>query len=154
MRGSFVGAWIVVVAVGCAPQSEGVTQQPTKAAEAKAPEAATPEPASAADGLCSRGSEGWEPCDGKRVRIEGRAPQMVMQHPLLAGGPPGVETVHQSYLEVESGAQFIVLSEAKNTCEGAMVVTGTLGSIDLGGAPGTKDSYQGWKVADATIECR
>lgn len=149
MRGSIVGAWIVVLLVGCTPQPEGATQQP---ATAEAPKAA--EAKGAADEFCARGSDGWGSCDGKRVRLEGRAPEMVMQHPMMNGDPLAAKKIHQSYLEIERGAQVIVLSEAPNACAGAMVVTGTLRSIDLGGEPGTKDSYKGWQVADATIECR
>lgn len=157
MRGSIVGAWVgvlVVLSAGCSPQPEGATQQP--AAEAPKAEAKVEAKAEAkpAEELCAKGSDGWGACDGKRVRMEGRAPQMVMQHPMIGGGPPGVETVHQSYLEIEGGSQIIVLTKAPNACDGAMVVTGTLRSIDLGGEPGTKDSYKGWQVADATIECR
>lgn len=154
VRGGLVA--VVVVCAGCSPQPEGATQRPAEAkAEAKADAPADVKAADAkADGeaLCSPGAS-LETCDGKRVRLEGKKPMMVMQHPMMNAGPPGMER-HQSYLEVDGGAQIIVISEAVNACEGAMAVTGTLRSIDMGGPEGTKDSYKGWQVTGAAVECR
>lgn len=155
MRGSLVCAWVgsALLFAGCTSPPEGATQQPSDGKK----DAANADAKTDAKGeaLCSPGApgDGWQACDGKRVRLEGRAPQMIMQHPMMDFGPPGQER-HQSYLDVEGGAQVIVISEAKNTCEGAMIVTGTLRSIDLGGQPGTKESYRGWQVSDAVVECR
>lgn len=157
MRGAFVGlAVMLVLEAGCSSAKEparGPEVEATEIAAAKPAEPAKPAEAQPAEGLCPLGDGEWKACDGKRVRLEGRAPMMVMQHPVVAMGPPG-EPQHQDYLELANGAQIIVVSKKRVDCSGAMVVTGTLRSIDLGGEPGTKNSYRGWQVADAEVECR
>jgi hypothetical protein len=80
---------------------------------------------------------------------------MVSQHPLIApmsqpGGPPAMQ---QTYIEVGEGSQIIVLSKEADKCTGTKRVVGTLREINMGGPEGTKQSYRGWSINDATITC-
>lgn len=149
----------------CAGSSAPTDAAPasTVVASTAAPPAATPAanpaatPAAAADAnLCVLGKAGtWSSCIGKRVEVRGKEPKMVYQHPMIApmsapGGPP---TMQQSYLEVAEGSQIIVLSKTMPKCGEGKRVTGTLREINLGGAEGTKESYKGWSIDDATITC-
>lgn len=94
---------------------------------------------------------------GKLVEVRGQTPKMVNQHPMMAppAGPPGSTgpAMHQEYLDTAEGSQIIVLTRNPSKCAGAMRVKGTLRAIDLGGPAGTKESYQGWSIDDATIFC-
>jgi hypothetical protein len=60
----------------------------------------------------------------------------------------------QGDLDVEGGGQIVLITREVVTCKGAMRVVGTLRATDLGGAPGTKESYQGWVIEDAEVTCR
>lgn len=132
------------------------TAAPADATGAPAATAANPAPAAADANLCALGKPGtWSTCIGKRVELRGKEPKMVYQHPMIApmsrpGGPP---TMQQSYLEVGEGTQVIVLSKDADKCSGAKRVTGTLGEINMGGPAGTKESYRGWSINDATVTC-
>lgn len=80
---------------------------------------------------------------------------MVYQHPMIApmsmpGGPP---TMKQGYLELSQGNQIIVLSRDDDKCSGSKRVKGSLREIDMGGPAGTKESYRGWAIENATITC-
>lgn len=93
---------------------------------------------------------------GKLVEVRGQTPKMVSQHPMVTPmGLPGsgVPEMHQGYLDTAEGSQIIVLSREPAKCTGAMRVKGSLRGIDLGGPAGTKESYKGWAIEDATIVC-
>jgi hypothetical protein len=110
----------------------------------------SPESAAVDSSLCVPASyEQWATCEGKRVQVDGRHPEMVHQHPMSNG--PDTE---QGYLDVDGGGQIVIVSKQAVTCEGAMRVVGTLRGVDLGGEPGTKGSYEGWVIEDATVTCR
>ena len=122
---------------------------PSQPAEVEGPAPAT-ESASVAseEGLCALGPLGeWAACDGQRVQLRGTMSEHVSQHPMLSG--PDEE---QGYVDAE-GTQLIVLTKTPIACDGAVSVVGTLRGIDLGGEPGTKNSYGGWAIESATVTC-
>lgn len=111
---------------------------------------ASPESAAVDPSLCVPASyDQWSTCEGKRVQVDGRNPEMVHQHPMMSG--PDDE---QGYLDVDGGGQIVIVSKEPVRCKGAMRVVGTLRGIQGNGAPGTKESYQGWWIGDATVTCR
>jgi hypothetical protein len=85
------------------------------------------------------------------VRLLGKRARLVAQHPLIV--PPGSEQL-QEYVDVKDGPQVIVLVAAPIACTDELSVTGTLRGVRNGGAPGTKDSYEGWSLDGARVECR
>lgn len=95
----------------------------------------------------------WEGCEGKTVRVAGRVPKMIMQHPVVTGGPSAKGGV-QDYMDVDGGGQIILVVDAPVACKGAMTATGVLRSVRGRGAPGTKESYEGWYLASARVTCR
>ena len=118
------------------------------------PAVAEPEPAPEAGGRCEPGDD-WAKCEGQEVELRGQKPRMVMQHPMInqpEGLSPDARNTQQGYVDV-GDTQVIVLTSAAFDCAGAMVVVGTLERVDLGGEPGTKGSYAGWSVSDATVTC-
>jgi hypothetical protein len=146
---------LFVLVLGCSRSGGDADPPPTTSAagEAVAPvetEPANPEPAAADPDLCVPASyEEWATCEGKRVQVDGRAPKMIAQHPMI-GGPE----YEQSYLEIEGGGQIIVLTKQPVTCQGEMRVVGTLRGVGLGGEPGTKGSYENWTIEAAEVTCR
>lgn len=93
-------------------------------------------------------------CADKFVRVQGKKPAMIHQHPVLTGmSAPGAPRPQQDYLELPNGTQIIVLSNNPPSCSGPMRVTGTLRRIDMGGEPGTKESYKGWSIEQAEVVC-
>lgn len=133
---------------------EAATSEKAAPSDAVAPVETEPpastETAEVDPSLCVPASyEQWATCEGKRVQVDGRNPEMVNQHPMMNG--PDTE---QGYLDVEGGGQIVIVSSEPVSCKGAMRVVGTLRGIDLGGAPGTKESYQGWMIEGATVTCR
>jgi hypothetical protein len=135
--------------------SDGPTPAPQVAAPPPtAAVAAAPEAAGATATTCTIGApDTWASCEGQVVRMEGTTPKMVHNHPLMAGGPPGTTSLVQEYMDVEGGAQVVVITSQAVDCTGKMVATGTLHSVDLGGAEGTPDSYKGWRIDGATVSC-
>jgi hypothetical protein len=91
--------------------------------------------------------ETWATCEGKIVRFIGTGPGIILAHPNAGGAD-----TKQSYLEVGK-RQIVVSSPAAPACSGSRVVTGILNKVDLGGAAGTRSSYQGWSITEATITC-
>ena len=94
--------------------------------------------------------ESWPACVGQRVRLTGPVAKQIWSHPIAGHGLRGVK---QTYLDI-LGVQLVVASPDSPTCTGKLVVTGTLNRVKLGGAPGTKGSYAGWSVTDATLICK
>lgn len=147
---------VFVLGLGCARSSTDADTPTTgeaATADAIAPvesEPANTESAAVDSSLCMPASyEQWSTCEGQRVQVDGRNPEMVHQHPMMNG--PETE---QGYLDVEGGRQVVIVSSEPVSCKGAMRVVGTLRGIDLGGEPGTKESYAGWVIEDATVTCR
>jgi hypothetical protein len=142
---------VFVLGLGCS-RSGGDAVAPTTG-EAVAPVESepptSPETAAVDPSLCVPASyQEWSTCEGKRVQVDGRNPEMVNQHPMVNG--PETE---QGYLDVDGGGQVVIVSSEAVSCQGAMRVVGTLRDIGLGGAPGTKESYEGWAIEDATVTC-
>jgi hypothetical protein len=153
----FIGAGFLglVFVLGCS-RSGADADAPTTGAsgEVVAPVEAEPpantEAAAVDPSLCVPASyEQWPTCEGKRVQVDGRNPEMVYQHPMMNG--PDTE---QGYLEVEGAGQIVLVTREPVTCKADMRVIGTLRAIDLGGEPGTKESYKGWVIEDAEVTCR
>ncbi|MCA9491168.1 MAG: hypothetical protein KC621_14660 [Myxococcales bacterium] len=90
----------------------------------------------------------WEACDGTRQTVSGTVSQAVANHPVSAG--PGEV---QLYLDV-GNTQIVVITTSDPGCEGAMSATGDLRVVDLGGAPGTMNSYRGLVIGGAEVSCR
>lgn len=125
------------------------------AAPPAAPSAAPAPTAAAPNGdLCPLGApDTWASCDGKRVQLDGQAPQMVSQHPMMAAPAMGdAPAMHQLYLDT-AGVQVVVITAQDPGCAGPMRATGTLQRVDLGGPEGTKESYSGWALQGATVVC-
>ncbi|MEM7020768.1 MAG: hypothetical protein AAF512_25930 [Pseudomonadota bacterium] len=101
----------------------------------------------------------WLACAGAKVSFKGEltAPERITQHPVLAP-PPGPliagEYNHQTYLDVGRDTQVILLTEERIRCTHTMQTSGYLLHIAQGGAPGTKNSYQGWAVRVLDYECK
>ena len=113
---------------------------------ATAAEAATP---SATAGLCKLGKS-WDACADQQVELSGEKAKMVMEHPMAT--MPGSKQV-QDYIDTE-GRQVVVLTDKAIACKGKLTATGTLRSVKLGGAPGTRGSYEGYRLDNAVIVCK
>jgi hypothetical protein len=148
---------VFVLGLGCAragTDADTPTTGEAATADAVAPVEAEPpantESAAVDPSLCVPPSyEQWSTCEGKRVQVDGRNPEMIHQHP-MSNGP----YTEQGYLDVEGGGQIVIVSREAVSCERAMRVVGTLRGIRGSGAPGTKESYRGWVIEDATVTCR
>jgi hypothetical protein len=150
-------ALVCLLEVGCS-RSGADADPPTTggaAAESVAPVESEPtnvetETAEPVDpNLCVLVAGEWEKCEGKLVQVDGSNADMVQQHPMVNG--PDTE---QGYMDVEGAGQIILVTKRAVDCSGAMRVVGTLRGVDGGGAPGTKDSYQGWMIEHAQVTCR
>ena len=123
------------------------TSAPTTAtAAATAAETATP---SATAGLCKLGKS-WDACADQQVELIGEKAKMVMEHPMAT--MPGSKQV-QDYIDAD-GRQVVVLTDKAIACKGKLTATGTLRSVKLGGAPGTRGSYEGYRLDNAVIVCK
>lgn len=123
---------VFCVGVGCAT----TTTSP--------PAPVSPSPGKEGGGCDVQGAGGWEACSGQEVQVQGREPEMVYAHPIVA--------MEQTYLEI-GDRQIIVAPVTMVTCPGPMTVRGRLEPIDLGGEPGTRGAYTGWVIQAATITC-
>jgi len=95
----------------------------------------------------------WLACDGKTVQLTGPKATLITQHPIAFDPQPNAPRAEQHYLDI-AGRQVVVAAHEDPACEGDYVVNGTLRRVDLGGEPGTRGSYQGWSVTNATLSCR
>ena len=93
----------------------------------------------------------WSVCLEKEVSLSAKRPPMLYQHPLISS-PTGVDSV-QNYIEVEE-RQIIALSEEQNVCSEVFVAQGVLKKISLGGAPGTKGSYENYYLSQTRFLCK
>lgn len=145
---------LVVFAAACATPSEPEPEpsEPSQAEPSVVAEAEpSADPSQATDpSLCQPGDD-WAACVGKRVQIDGKAPEFVQQHPMMTG--PFDDGWKQDYMDVSEAMQIIVITKEPGKCKGAMRVVGMLEGIDLGGEPGTKQSYGGWVVREAEVTC-
>ena len=89
-------------------------------------------------------------CTFQQVQLRGRAPDMVMNHPMMTSLVGG-DTV-QSYLDVE-GYQFVILSDTEWSCQGEVEVTGLLQEYDMGGKEDTRASYRNYYVTQSKVRC-
>jgi hypothetical protein len=113
--------------------------------------AAAAPPSTAASPVCTPSGSDWARCEGQTVRLSGKRAGLVAQHPMIV--PPGSGQL-QEYVDVKDGPQVIVLVPAPIACTNELTVTGTLRGVRNGGAPGTKDSYEGWAIDGARVACR
>ena len=96
-------------------------------------------------------SSDWSVCLGQDVLLLAQHPKVLLQHPRLAN-PKGEDSI-QNYIVVGE-QQLVVLSGEPNPCAGSFFVNGVLQQIDLGGAPGTEDSYQNYYLSGTRFLCR
>ncbi|TNE88382.1 MAG: hypothetical protein EP330_14970 [Deltaproteobacteria bacterium] len=102
--------------------------------------ASTPATAVAEVACSAEDPSAWEGCVGQRVRLEGQRPDVVYEHPIL--GDP------QDYFQVGE-RQIVVLGTVEDGCT---AMSGVLDRVDMGGEPGTRGSYRGWVLRDATCD--
>ncbi len=96
----------------------------------------------------------WGSCVDKVVTITGKDPgPNVHQHPMMVGPPSISGGRTQEYMDVANGTQIILIVKKPVTCTGPMEATGTLKGISLGGPAGTKESYSGYYLEDASVKC-
>jgi hypothetical protein len=132
------------------PESTAVKEPPAEPSVAEPVET----PAAEDEAFCNLGApDTWSSCEGQRVKLEGKEPEpgMMGQHPML-NFPDEKGERFQSYLDVQ-GVQVIVISREEVACQGERTVIGVLRGVDLGGEPGTKESYAGWSVEEAEVTC-
>ena len=124
----------------------------TAVATAAASSAATSAPTSA-DSCVPAGTD-LSPCVGKLTTLVGVKPQFEHQHPLAAAPFPDASGKKwtDEVFDV-GGRQIVVVVEKRSSCPGKVEITGSLRAVSGGGAPGTKDSYQGFVVDRATLRC-
>lgn len=151
---------LVVFAPACAGSSAPTDAAPATTSAANPPATSTTAataPAATDTDVCKlENDDAWSACVGKMVEVRGENPKIVAQHPMVAPmAAPGSDApqIHQSYLDVAGGRQIIVTSRQSDDCKGAKRVKGSLRAIDLGGPAGTKESYRGWSIDNATITC-
>jgi hypothetical protein len=98
----------------------------------------------------------WKKCDGQLVRIFGKVPAFVMQHPSYLSDNHNIKRQHQSYIDTAFRKQIVLLSEERITCQNKLTVTGILetnvGPCDPD-SPG-KNMYCGSKIHVNQWECR
>jgi hypothetical protein len=118
---------------------------------------ACPHPPPAASATASRCALGappqWAQCVGAPVAFEGQLSRVVTNHPMLAPALDPATRQGQTYVDAADGTQLIIIADRAEPCRGTVWVTGTLERVDLGGAAGTPESYQGWAVRAATVTC-
>jgi hypothetical protein len=142
-----------LLALACANTSDDPTTSEPAGVEPAVVAEAEPsaDPSQTTDPSLCQVADDWAACVGKRVQIDGKAPEFVQQHPMMTG--PFDDGWKQDYMDVSEAMQIIVLTKEPGKCKGAMRVVGTLEGIDLGGEPGTKESYGGWVVREAEVTC-
>lgn len=144
---------LVVLPCACATPSEPEPSEPAAETEPAVVAEAEPttDPSSVGDANLCQLADDWSSCVGQRVQIDGNAPEFVQQHPMMTMPD---DDWKQDYMDVgDGGRQIIVLTREPGKCKGAMRVVGMLDGIDLGGEPGTKQSYGGWVVREAEVSC-
>lgn len=87
-------------------------------------------------------------CQGKKVQLKGTMATLVTAHPDMT--TPTYR--FQSYLDTAFG-QVVLVSGKSISCRKKLEVIGILGWKDLGGAAGTRDSYQNAFVAVEKFTC-
>jgi hypothetical protein len=55
----------------------------------------------------------WKKCDGQLVRIFGKVPAFVMQHPSYLSDNHNIKRQHQSYIDTAFRKQIVLLSEER-----------------------------------------
>lgn len=141
---SFAAAQHTAVAADTTAATQAATVAPTTTASAA--DAAIP---STGAGPCKLG-ENWDACSDQQVELIGEKAKMVREHPMAT--MPGSKQI-QDYIDTE-GRQVVVLADKPIACKGKLTATGTLRSVKLGGAPGTRGSYEGYRLDNAVIVCK
>jgi hypothetical protein len=77
-------------------------------------------------------------CQGKKVQLKGTLSTQVNAHPDMTS--PSYR--FQNYLDTAFGQVVLISSKNISCAKKKLEVTGILGWKDLGGAAGTRDSYQ------------
>ncbi len=88
-------------------------------------------------------------CQGKKVMLSGTISKSVSAHPIMTS--PSYP--FQNYLDISLG-QIVLLSSKDIACTKKLEVTGVLGWKNMGGAPGTRDSYQNAFLNVERFVCR
>lgn len=143
------------------PEPAGATtSSPPRTAEPSATSARPAEPSASpavsastpTSDVCAPSGD-WESCVNKVARIVGTKATNVMQHPSSGSLPmPGAKPVVEDYVDVD-GRQVVVALEKAISCPGKVEIVGLLVAVRLGGAPGTKGSYSGFRFERATARC-
>lgn len=89
----------------------------------------------------------------KKVKLKGKTPTAVAQHPILTA-PAGLgKKEFQSYLDTKFG-QIILISGQEIKCPGKIKVFGKLEKVALGGKKDTKESYEGFLIRVDRFKCK
>jgi hypothetical protein len=106
----------------------------------------------AASGVCAPSGD-WQGCVDQVSRVVGTKAKLVQQHPSSGALPlPGSKPLVDDYLDVD-GRQIVVVLEKVIDCPGRVEVVGRLVAVGLGGPAGTKSSYSGFRLEQATARC-
>jgi hypothetical protein len=89
-------------------------------------------------------------CQGKKVQLKGTMATLVTAHPDMT--TPSYR--FQSYLDTAFGQVVLISTKSISCPKKTLEVTGTLGWKDLGGAAGTRDSYQNAFITVEKFACR
>lgn len=90
---------------------------------------------------------------GKAVKITGKKPEIISQHPILTT-PEGLgKKEFQNYIDTEYG-QLIVVSEKEIDCSDKITILGMINNISLGGKKNTKNSYENFFIKADSFECK
>lgn len=89
-------------------------------------------------------------CQGKKVQLKGTIATLVTAHPDMT--TPSYR--FQSYLDTAFGQVVLISSKSISCPKKTLEVIGTLGWKDLGGAAGTRNSYQNAFIAIEKFTCR
>jgi flagellar biosynthesis component FlhA len=79
----------------------------------------------------------------KTVKISGKKPKFVSQHPILTN-PFSEKKEIQSYLDTDFG-QLVLISDKEIECPSEITLIGTLKHVSLGGKKNTKNSYENFE---------
>ncbi len=89
-------------------------------------------------------------CQGKKVQLKGTMATLVTAHPDMT--TPSYR--FQNYLDTAFGQVVLISSKSISCPKKTLEVIGILGWKDLGGAAGTRNSYQNAFVTIEKITCR
>ncbi|MBE7438759.1 MAG: hypothetical protein HS115_09925 [Spirochaetales bacterium] len=89
--------------------------------------------------VAETGRKGLEAQLNQNVQLTGQMSSHIMQHPI--SGPAD----HIHYMDYD-GVQIVLYSDKPIHCQEKIIATGKLQRVDLGGRPGRKTSYSGYRL--------